>query len=138
MCFAVSGCAFTVRANRPLTNALDRAIAPTSTGAKVAMAPIAIPVGFVSLTTDAVVIHPIRVIPRAYTSTANLIWRRRRGSFLRESFLFLPREAGEILLQKILAEPLPPDRINLYLTALLQIGDPDQIRRLTERIKAGG
>jgi hypothetical protein len=87
----LTGCAFSVRANRPLTNALDRAVAPKSTGAKVALAPIAIPVGFASLTTDAVAIHPVRVIPRAYNSTANLIWRRPRGSYIRETFLFVPK-----------------------------------------------
>lgn len=91
LAFCLTGCAFGVRANRPLTNALDRAIAPTSTGAKVALAPLAIPVGFASLTTDAVVVHPIRVIPRAYRSTANLIWRRPRGSYTREVFLFVPK-----------------------------------------------
>jgi hypothetical protein len=48
------------------------------------------------------------------------------------------REAGEIMLQKIFVEPMPVDRINLYLSALLRIGDPDQIRRLTERLKRGG
>lgn len=47
------------------------------------------------------------------------------------------REAGEVMLQKIFVEPMPVDRINLYLTALLRIGDPDQIRRLTERLKGG-
>jgi len=86
-----TGCAVTNRANRPLTNSLDRAIDPRSTAAKVAIAPVAIPVGFASIVTDGVVIQPIRSIPRAYNSTANVVWRNPRGGYLRQAFLFLPK-----------------------------------------------
>ena len=40
------GCAFTAEENRPLTTALDDAVRPESTGAKIALAPV---FGFVLL-----------------------------------------------------------------------------------------
>lgn len=87
----LAGCAVANRTNRPTTNFLDRKINPETVAAQVLLAPVVIPVGLASLTLDAAVVHPVRMAPRAYNSTANLIWRGPQGGFLRRSFLFVPK-----------------------------------------------
>jgi hypothetical protein len=59
----------------------------------------------------------------------------REGTLVRAFGGRRSRAAGEIMLQKVFAEPMSADRAKLYLSAILQIGDQDQIRRLLERLR---
>ena len=87
------GCAVFEEDNRLLTSALDDAVEPESTGAKVALSPVFIPVGVVSLVVDAVVVHPISEIPNAYDDTVEAVWEDPEGSYVTQAFLFVPKVA---------------------------------------------
>jgi len=73
------GCAFTNEDNRPLTTALDGVVRPESTTAKLAMAPVFVPVGTATLLLDVFALHPIEVIPDALDDTYEVIWENNRG-----------------------------------------------------------
>ena len=77
--------------NRPVTTALDGVVAPKSTGAKVALAPLLIPVGFVTLAADIAVIHPLSTLPDDLEDTYELIWENPSGGVVQQSFLLLPK-----------------------------------------------
>jgi hypothetical protein len=51
--------------NRLLTNQLDEFVQPKETYQEVLLSPIFIPVGTISLLTDALLLHPISVIPKS-------------------------------------------------------------------------
>tara|TARA_Y100001937_G_scaffold62768_1_gene86127 strand:+ start:28860 stop:29189 length:330 start_codon:yes stop_codon:yes gene_type:complete len=87
----ISQCAFMVKENRRLTNALDSVVSPESTMAKVVLSPVFVPVGAVSLAADAIVIHPVAVIPQAADDTLDAIWREPEGSIIWQTFLFVPK-----------------------------------------------
>lgn len=74
-----------------LTNTLDEVVAPESTTAKVALAPLFIPAGAVTLAVDAVILHPISVIPTAADDTLETIWEDPEGSLVWQTFLFVPK-----------------------------------------------
>lgn len=87
------GCAFMKEDNRPLTTALDDVVDPESTGAKVAMAPLFIPVGAASLVLDVAVIHPIQVVPDAIEDTYEIVWEDPSGTYVTQTFLLVPKLA---------------------------------------------
>ncbi|MCB1176895.1 MAG: hypothetical protein KDK36_04885 [Leptospiraceae bacterium] len=87
----ITNCAFMNRDNRILTNKLDETINPESTSSKVILAPIAIPLGTVSLLTDALVLHPISRIPYAIKDTYDILWENPGGGIVRQTFLFFPK-----------------------------------------------
>jgi hypothetical protein len=86
-----TGCAITEESNRRLTSKLDQLVAPESTPAKVALAPVFIPVGFTSILLDAVIIHPVAVIPDAHDDTSKIIWKGPPSSYVTQAFLFVPK-----------------------------------------------
>ena len=88
---ALSGCACFNAKNRPLTSGLDRVIDPKSMAAKAALVPIAVPLGFCSLTLDTVAIYPATQIPKTYDDTMDVLWRNPQGDYVRQTFLFLPK-----------------------------------------------
>ena len=61
-----SGCAVLAEENRHLARALDDNLAPDSTTAKIALAPVAIPVGFAALAVDGVLINPVAFAPESW------------------------------------------------------------------------
>ena len=83
-------CACFNKNNRWLLNTMDNGIKPKSTGLKIALAPIAIPIATVTLTLDVVLIHPIRVIPKVADDVYQLYWKPRDIDWLRKSLLFIP------------------------------------------------
>jgi hypothetical protein len=85
------GCAVFEEDNRMLTSALDDAVEPESTGAKIALSPVFIPVGVASIVVDAVVIHPISEIPNAADDTYELVWEDPEGSYVTQTFLLAPK-----------------------------------------------
>ncbi len=60
-----SGCAVFHPPDRPITNFLDDHLAPKNETAQTLLMPIALPVGFVSLVADAVIVNPFKQIPDA-------------------------------------------------------------------------
>lgn len=86
-----SGCAAFRENNRPLTNYLDSKINPETTTGKVALAPVAVPLGFCSLTLDAAVAYPVAKLPGAVNDTTDIVWRNPSGGYMREVFLFAPK-----------------------------------------------
>lgn len=86
-----SACAFMQKDNRPITTALDEIIKPESTGAKVALAPVVVPLGFATLITDVVVVHPLSTIPTDLKDTYEIIWENPAGGVVQQSFLLIPK-----------------------------------------------
>ena len=87
----LSGCACFDANNRPLTSGLDKVIDPKSTAAKVTLVPIAVPLGFCTLTLDTVIIYPASRVPKTYDDTMDVLWRNPQGDYVRQTFLFLPK-----------------------------------------------
>lgn len=85
------GCAFMKRENRIITNQMDELINPESTGAKIALAPLAVPLGTVTLLSDTFIIHPIRVLPKSAEKTWELFWQNSEGGIILQTFLFFPK-----------------------------------------------
>ncbi|MEM7181634.1 MAG: hypothetical protein AAF518_12020 [Spirochaetota bacterium] len=89
--FLLTNCAFLEKRNRPLTTYLDQQIQPESTPGKIALFPIVMPVGFVSLASDILVLHPISTIPEAVKDSSEYIWEDPKGGIVQQTFLFLPK-----------------------------------------------
>jgi hypothetical protein len=75
--------------NRRTLAWLDHELAPESTTAKVALAPVALPTGLCALALDAAVVHPICTADDAWLDTRDLLWTARDESALRRT-LFVP------------------------------------------------
>jgi len=90
VCATVGGCAVFDRDNRPLLNALDEKVQPEGTWERVALAPVMIPVAGAAVTVDAVIIHPVQVVPEAADDVYELYWKPREETLLRKSLLFVP------------------------------------------------
>mgnify|MGYP001795404438 CR=1 FL=1 len=69
----ILNCGVLVERNRVLTGVLDEHLAPESPTARVALAPIAVPVGLSSMARDAVLLNPLSLMPEAASDTADLI-----------------------------------------------------------------
>ena len=91
--FIFSQCAFTNARNRPVTTYLDEVIniKPESTVKRVIVAPIAIPVGLVTLTSDIVIIHPLSSLYPASVDAYEYIWVNPSGGPVVQVFLFIPK-----------------------------------------------
>jgi hypothetical protein len=91
--FIFSQCAFTNARNRPVTTYLDEVIniKPESTVKRVIVAPIAIPVGLVTLTSDIVIIHPLSSLYPASEDAYEYIWVNPSGGPVVQVFLFIPK-----------------------------------------------
>ena len=87
----LSGCAVFKEKNRTLTNALDDAVEIESDAAKVAWAPVFIPMGFTSLAIDALILHPAEELPDALEDTYEDLWEDPTGTHVTQVFLFVPK-----------------------------------------------
>jgi hypothetical protein len=83
----LTGCAVFNEDNRRVLNKLDEWIQPETTGARVALAPAAVPLGTVAGAADMVLVHPLSVIPDAADDVYELYWKPREMDFLRQSLL---------------------------------------------------
>ncbi len=83
----VPGCAVFEDDNRHVLNWLDRKVKLETTGSRVALAPIAVPVGTTALLADMVVVHPATAIPAAAEDVYDIYWRPRKMDILRKSLL---------------------------------------------------
>lgn len=83
-----SGCAVLDEDCRRITRSLDSNLTPQSTGAKVALAPIAVPVGFTALAMDGLVINPVCAIPQAFDEASDAAFEKVEFQGLFEIVLF--------------------------------------------------
>ncbi|PJZ67958.1 hypothetical protein EHQ27_18810 [Leptospira wolffii] len=91
--FILADCAVLQKKNRTITNYLDEKVDPKSAPAQIALAPLFIPVGLVSLVLDAFVVHPISVIPDAVEDTYKVIWKDPSGGVVFQTVVFFPKLA---------------------------------------------
>ena len=95
--FGTMQCAVFNKDNRRLTNTLDRAIDPETTTTKVALAVPTIAIGFISIVTDMVVVHPLASLPRAGVDTYEWIWEDSGGGVVQQTFLLIPKVALSVI-----------------------------------------
>jgi hypothetical protein len=81
------------RDNRRLVSWLDESLTPTSSAARSALLPVAVPLGTAALGADALVIHPVSVVPDAFGDAVELLWTSDEESSLRKA-LFTPLAAA--------------------------------------------
>ncbi|MHC4860182.1 MAG: HEAT repeat domain-containing protein, partial [Planctomycetota bacterium] len=70
----LEGCAWLNRDNTPLLNLVEENLWPESTGSRLAVFPVVFPLGFVAITGDAFVVHPITVVGDAIEDTGDALW----------------------------------------------------------------
>jgi hypothetical protein len=90
-----SACAVMNKENRIVLNSLDNAAEGSfvtgSTAAKVAAAPIALPVGITAGLIDMTLVTPGRATVPAAKDTDSYLWKNPQGSELRQTMLFMPK-----------------------------------------------
>ena len=69
-----SSCAFFEEENRRTLNAMDADLAPSSTAARWALAPVMLPAGALGLAADVLVVHPATAIDDAWADTVEWLW----------------------------------------------------------------
>jgi hypothetical protein len=84
-------CAIFKKENRRITNALDDAVDPHTTTNKVLLAPVMIPVGSISLLTDAFILQPLVSIPLGLGKTYEIVWENPSGGIMVQTFLLIPK-----------------------------------------------
>jgi hypothetical protein len=89
----LASCSMLDRDNRRLVSALDESVTPSSEAARMALLPLAVPVGTAALALDAVVLHPAVVVPDAWGDTVEVLWTSDEESSLRKA-LFTPLAAA--------------------------------------------
>lgn len=87
----LTGCAMGNRDNTVLLSKLDEKVSPNTTWERVALAPIMMPAATGALLVDGMVIHPVRVIPKAGDDVYELYWQPRDETEFRQSLLLIPR-----------------------------------------------
>jgi len=70
----LTGCAFLNRDNTPVTNFVEQRLIPSSEGGNEALIPLLWPVGVVTVTVDALVVHPASVVEDALEDTREALW----------------------------------------------------------------
>lgn len=85
----LAACSMMLTEHRRTLNLLDEELAPPSTAGKVALAPVALPVGLVAFAADLAVVHPVASVDDAWADTVDLLWRPRDETPLRKA-LFAP------------------------------------------------
>ena len=68
----ISGCAVVKKKHRHVANLLDENLTPEDRASKVALAPIAIPVGLAALLVDGAAINPVLNLPKAVDDAGNV------------------------------------------------------------------
>lgn len=76
--------------NRRTLNWLDANLTPTAHAGRMALLPLSIPVGFVALSADAIIVHPVLVIDDAWGDTVELLWTPDDDESLLRQALFSP------------------------------------------------
>ncbi len=86
----LTGCAVFNDDNRRALNKLDENISPQSTGAQIALAPLAVPVASGAVLVDGLLINPAYAVKPAWDDTYELYWKPREVEPLTRAMLFIP------------------------------------------------
>lgn len=70
----LGGCTVFSSSHRHTVDLLDENLTPGSRGARIALLPVAVPVGLMGLTVDAVVVNPVLAVDDAWQDTRALLW----------------------------------------------------------------
>jgi hypothetical protein len=89
-----SGCAVFMERNRRTLNALDEAVQVEEPAARIALAPVFVPVGTLALATDALLVNPCVAIPNAANDTGKMLWDKGSGSEFWDMIMFTPKVAA--------------------------------------------
>lgn len=84
---ACTACAVSRKDNRLTLNALDEHVAPESTAARWALAPVGLPVGIVAGVVDMLIVHPATVFDDAWDDTQDMLWTPRNESRFRRAVM---------------------------------------------------
>lgn len=87
-----AGCTTVRDDSRRTADWLDASLTPESNGARMALLPLAIPVGLGALAADTAVVNPVYAVDDAWGDTVELLWTSREESSLRRA-LFTPLAA---------------------------------------------
>ena len=93
LALVLGGCACANPKNTPLLTALDGLVKPETTGEKVALAPVFVPVGAACGALDIAVVHPLHSVLLAGEDTWRAVWAQPQGSFVERSIAFVPKAA---------------------------------------------
>jgi hypothetical protein len=88
----LAGCTTVRSDSRRTLDWLDGSLTPGSAGARAALLPVAIPVGFTGLVCDTVVVNPVCAVDDAWGDTVDVLWTSSGESGLRRA-LFVPLAA---------------------------------------------
>ena len=72
----LAGCSMTERRNRRLLTSMDEDVRFESPVARVAWAPVFVPVGTAALAVDAAVVHPVAILPKCWRDTYSVCWKQ--------------------------------------------------------------
>lgn len=86
---AAGACTAVRKEARRTMDSLDANFTPASATARACLLPVAIPIGFVALLTDTLLVNPAHAIDDAWLDTVDTLWTPRDESPLRRA-LFLP------------------------------------------------
>lgn len=92
LALALCGCTTVRDDSRRTLDWLDASLVPESNAARIALLPLAVPVGFGGLVFDTVVVNPVYAVDDAWGDTVELLWTSREESALRRA-LFTPLAA---------------------------------------------
>jgi hypothetical protein len=88
----LAGCTTMRDDSRRTLGWLDASLTPGSPGARGALLPVAIPIGFTGLVCDTVVVNPVCAVDDAWGDTVDVLWTSSGESGLRRA-LFVPLAA---------------------------------------------
>jgi hypothetical protein len=90
--FAGTACSVVDPAQRRTVDWCDAQLAPSSPAVQYALLPVAMPIGWLAYTTDAVLVNPVLAVDDAWSDTVELLWTANDESGLRRA-LFVPLAA---------------------------------------------
>lgn len=82
-----AACAMANGDRRRVLNALDEHLTPASVTGRWLLSPVALPVGLVAGTADAVLVHPLSQLDDAWLDTVEVLWTSHGDSPLRRALL---------------------------------------------------
>jgi hypothetical protein len=87
LALSLGGCAVFESENRRTLNALDEHVTPQGAGARWALSPLALPLGFGALAADLLLVHPVCSVDDAWGDTVEWLWTPRGETRFRRAVM---------------------------------------------------